>query len=148
MTIRECRSSVTHYDKTRQKWQQPDIQDKGLWLAWVIVSPCDWFVILMSPWCSGPSAETWKKTKNPQKCNCPLQIRQAKQTNIQYDTQSNVLSNVAGQSCRVIVAWALSHWKWAIHFYPDNLDRSWALCLIWLPFDGNIPQKVARVSSL
>ncbi len=51
------------------------------------------------------------------------------------DTQGNFLSNVA---------WGLFHLEWATHFYLDNLDQSWALCLTWLPIDGNISQKVAQ----
>ncbi len=38
------------------------------------------------------------------------------------------------------VAWALSNWEWGTNFYLDTLDRSWALCLSWLPVDRNIDQ--------
>ncbi len=57
------------------------------------------------------------------------------------DTQGNFLS---------IVVLAFSHRELishcAIHFYLDTLDRPWALCLTWLPIDGNIAQKVAQSS--
>ncbi len=32
------------------------------------------------------------------------------------------------------------HWEWVTNFYLDTLDWSWALCLTWLPADGNINQ--------
>lgn len=44
----------------------------------------------------------------------------------------NFLSNFAGQPCCLT------------DFYQDILDWSWALCLTWMPNDGNIAQKVAQ----
>ncbi len=45
-----------------------------------------------------------------------------------------------------IIVLAFSHRELAINFYLDSLERSWALCLTWLPIDGNIAQKVAQSS--
>ncbi len=59
------------------------------------------------------------------------------------DTRGNFLNNFAGQFFLSNVAWALSHWEWVTNFDLDNLDWSWALCLNWLPVDGNIDQKIA-----
>ncbi len=59
------------------------------------------------------------------------------------DTQGNFLSNFARQIFLSNVVWALFHWEWLTSFYLDTLDWLWALCLTWLPVDGNIAEKVA-----
>ncbi len=55
-------------------------------------------------------------------------------------TRGNILSNFTWQFFMGHVAWSLSHWEWETDFYRDILDRLWALCLTWLPVDGNIIQ--------
>ncbi len=75
----------------------------------------------------------WKSLRGIPLRYCEYQKEQTKSQFCQRckadDTLGNFLSNAA---------WALSHWEWVTNLNMDTWNRSWALCLTWLPIDTNI----------